>query len=89
MVHMIGITFKGAELPITRAMAEVGQLTATYGNLFLPCRVFNLATTLAKSEESIKDIELVQLAALLHDIDDWKYSGRCAPVLDYWSPSCN
>jgi hypothetical protein len=42
--------------------------------------VLNLASELAKSEENVKDKEVVQLAALLHDIDDWKYSGRCETV---------
>ena len=35
----------------------------------------NLAVTLAKGE-GIVDIEVVTLAALLHDIGDWKYSGN-------------
>jgi len=34
-----------------------------------------LALTIAR-EEGVEDVELVQLAALLHDIADWKYSGR-------------
>lgn len=38
-------------------------------------RVTNLALTLAR-EENIEDLELVQLAALLHDVGDWKYTNR-------------
>ena len=34
-----------------------------------------LALELAK-EENIKNVQVVELAALLHDINDWKYSGR-------------
>jgi HD superfamily phosphodiesterase len=36
----------------------------------------NLAVKIAEKEGNIEDIELVQLAALLHDIGDYKYSGR-------------
>lgn len=35
----------------------------------------NLAVTLAKAE-GVEDVELVEVAALLHDIKDWKYSGE-------------
>ena len=39
-------------------------------------RVYALAKTIAKSEKCTDDeFELVALAALLHDIADWKYSG--------------
>lgn len=42
-------------------------------------RVYNLACELAKTEPAeTLDIEVVLLSALLHDIDDWKYSGRFA-----------
>lgn len=37
-------------------------------------RVRNLALKLAE-EEKITNLEVVELAALLHDIKDWKYSG--------------
>jgi uncharacterized protein len=37
-------------------------------------RVMNLAETLARME-GVADIELVKLGALLHDLEDWKYSG--------------
>mmetsp|Transcript_13143 Transcript_13143/g.34379 ORF Transcript_13143/g.34379 Transcript_13143/m.34379 type:complete len:219 (-) Transcript_13143:1650-2306(-) len=37
-------------------------------------RVRNTALHLAE-KEGIEDVETVELAALLHDIDDWKYSG--------------
>eukprot|EP01112_Ceratiomyxa_fruticulosa_P012176 TRINITY_DN3360_c0_g1_i2.p1 TRINITY_DN3360_c0_g1~~TRINITY_DN3360_c0_g1_i2.p1 ORF type:complete len:222 (-),score=37.11 TRINITY_DN3360_c0_g1_i2:154-819(-) len=37
-------------------------------------RVWATARSLAKSE-GVEDIEIVELAALLHDIQDWKYSG--------------
>ena len=39
-------------------------------------RVYALARNIAKEENcSARDLELVSLAALLHDISDWKYSG--------------
>lgn len=38
-------------------------------------RVLNLARIIAKSESNV-DMELVELAAILHDILDWKYSGN-------------
>lgn len=39
-------------------------------------RVWKTAKTIAVSE-NIQDVEAVELGALLHDIADWKYSGRC------------
>jgi len=36
-------------------------------------RVWKIATDLAKME-GVQDLEIIQLAALLHDIKDWKYS---------------
>jgi uncharacterized protein len=39
-------------------------------------RVMKLAVKIAKTEGNIEDLELVQLAALLHDIGDYKYSRR-------------
>jgi len=38
-------------------------------------RVRRNAVSLA-AEEKIEDMLAVELAALLHDIKDWKYSGR-------------
>ena len=39
-------------------------------------RVLAIAQTIAKEEQcSSEESEMVALAALLHDIDDWKYSG--------------
>ncbi len=40
-------------------------------------RVLNLAKSIAE-EEGITDsrLEIIQIAAILHDIKDWKYSGR-------------
>mmetsp|Transcript_1582 Transcript_1582/g.2093 ORF Transcript_1582/g.2093 Transcript_1582/m.2093 type:complete len:221 (+) Transcript_1582:44-706(+) len=37
-------------------------------------RVWKLSKTLAR-EEKIENSEIVELAALLHDVNDWKYSG--------------
>ncbi|TMW57388.1 hypothetical protein Poli38472_003313 [Pythium oligandrum] len=44
-------------------------------------RVWTLARALAK-EENVSDesLEIVDLAALLHDIDDWKYQTEDAPT---------
>jgi hypothetical protein len=40
-------------------------------------RVWNLTKTIAAAEElDPANLEVVQVAALLHDINDWKYSGR-------------
>ncbi|CEG40928.1 hd repeat domain-containing protein [Plasmopara halstedii] len=40
-------------------------------------RVWNMARMLAKEEcVSEEDLEIVDLAALLHDIDDWKYESN-------------
>jgi uncharacterized protein len=38
-------------------------------------RVFNNATKIATEEGGVEDLELVQLAAILHDVGDYKYSG--------------
>jgi uncharacterized protein len=37
-------------------------------------QVWNLTKTIAASEQ-IEDTEVCELGALLHDIEDWKYSG--------------
>eukprot|EP01116_Phalansterium_solitarium_P011823 TRINITY_DN27628_c0_g1_i1.p2 TRINITY_DN27628_c0_g1~~TRINITY_DN27628_c0_g1_i1.p2 ORF type:complete len:224 (-),score=91.72 TRINITY_DN27628_c0_g1_i1:265-936(-) len=37
-------------------------------------RVWKLAKRIA-AEEGVADVEVVELAALLHDVKDWKYSG--------------
>ena len=37
-------------------------------------RVWNLTKTIAV-EERVTDLEVCELGALLHDIEDWKYSG--------------
>jgi len=39
-------------------------------------RVLNNATKIATEEGGVQDLELVQLAAILHDVGDYKYSGR-------------
>lgn len=40
-------------------------------------RVWNLTKTIAAAEGlNSENLEVVQVAALLHDINDWKYSGR-------------
>ncbi len=40
-------------------------------------RVWKNALKIAQGE-GVKDVELVQLAAIMHDVDDPKYSGRFA-----------
>ena len=45
-------------------------------------RVCNLARRLARDEKlSEERMELVEIGALLHDIRDYKYSGRCTNLL--------
>jgi len=38
-------------------------------------RVLKLSRIIA-IQENIPDLEIVELAAILHDVGDWKYSGR-------------
>lgn len=92
MDRMIGITLKGIySFPCVQNFLSItffdriwrfsplyGPINSLTQSLCSPIfnRVFNLASELAKQEQSVQDKEIVQLAALLHDIDDWKYSGR-------------
>lgn len=38
-------------------------------------RVYEMAIRLAKAQEEPVDMEVVELGALLHDIEDWKFNG--------------
>lgn len=55
---------------------------STGHDFFHACRVRNIALALAEGEEL--DIEMLQVAALLHDIDDLKVLGTETPRLPGW-----